>query len=216
MKNRAAVLGLFLLTTHCATDQAHQVREKRPVTVGFVGAAYRPIGNLSLVAAYDGSNVNHYVDNTRQKVRVTKVDDTYTLKINHREARLIGALHLYPSKTSAFFVGVSGEKTSKTLTWDEETTSSAGGAPLYTSVKMKGQDNLVGLVLGWDWIWNNGFSLFLDIGPRWVSSTHATYADDGSAKGVDTEKRDATEATLLKYEKSEMRFGSGVIAGYSF
>jgi len=124
-------------------------------------------------------------------------------------------MQYFPWSTSAFFVGIGGSLHRATYRFAEDTETSTNLAPSSTDVSYDVNSSYVGVPAGWAWIWESGFSLGLDFGPRFRVRREIAYRNDGTTGGVDSEKRDNTVATLDSLERPVNWGGTGII-GWSF
>ena len=69
--------------------------------------------------------------------------------------------------------------------------------------------------VGFAWIWESGFSLTLDVGPRARVSRTAEVTRDGHDEGVSAKERSSTLNTLDSLEPRITYGGAGII-GWSF
>lgn len=205
----------------CATDQAAKVRNDKPATVGIWGGAYRPNGNVGVVTDLAGA-VTHETDykhvDENGDIKQKRGDKPVSQNIRTRNSQKIDlAVHVYPSAKSAFFYGIGASKRKQTSDIDSPNMGSSLASPSYSNVQVSDDIVAVGPSIGWDWIWPNGVTLLMDLGPRWdVSKSRKISNPDGeSAAKLDVEARDK----LLKKIDND----SGVsliqpklILGYSF
>jgi hypothetical protein len=219
-------LGLSILTMlGCATDQAAKVREARPLTVGFIGASYRPSDKvgLNLSVGLPGAKESFKIDkdekvktsfeNCDSECKDTKNQERDIESTEHAKVDL--ALHYYIWDTSAFFLGGGVEYRKQRTEFGSATTRDTPSNPQYTNVSFDDELLSIGPSFGWDWIWENGFSISADFGPRWAVQKQRKFREDGSHAQVNEERRDAILRRLDQSKGLEIIRGRGVI-GYSF
>jgi hypothetical protein len=200
---------LLLLDTACAPTNAREIRELRPTSVGLLGVAYRPNGDhaVGLVGGAIGTSLPAApigADADDQEERDTKL----------RSSASIGAFyHYYPMADSAFFVGAGFTHSSQSYSFNERTNSYSDSNKDTTKVKFSSKATWIGVPLGWGWIWENGFTLILDLGPRVRVGYSKSYSDDGEDDDVDTDRRDDYVEDL---DGRKFTVGGGGLIGYSF
>lgn len=214
-------LGLGLLMSGCATDQAAKVRSDKPATVGIWGAAYRPTANVGVVGNLSGlvsAETNHqHVDETGE-IKSEKSDEPGAQNIKSRGSQKVDlGLHLYPSQKSAFFFGIAANKRKNQTEFETPNEGSSLASPSFSNVQVSDDIIAVGPSVGWDWIWTNGVSLLVDVGPRWDVSRKREVTDDSTQSNkVDVDQRDK----LLKKIDNSSGLGTllypQLILGYSF
>lgn len=204
------------LLSSCATDQAAKMRSSRPVTVGAWGAAYRPSAKAGVVSDLNGavsstnrsSTLNSEKDNTTS----TTADKSYETSTRSYDV----GLHFYPWDKSAFFYGLGASYMNRTMSYSSQTISSSLTDQLYTQVSLNDKIYGAGPSIGWDWICENGFSVFTDLGSRIAVSKKRSYLDDGATDGVNTQSRDDKQAKIDKEASGSLLLSARMIVGYSF
>jgi len=206
-----AGLAVTALPLACAPEHAAKVRADKSLTLGAFGAAYRPNGKFGFGATVGTGTETKTVDPTKSDgdvVVTKKVDaDLYNYRNVKTSATGINPfVHYYPWETSAFFVGAAASIYTAKYSFHEETSGSTSLLPSYTDVDYNQNATYVGVPLGWAWIWESGFSLTLDFGPRTRVAATGHYSKDGTDDGVDVAKRDLTTKAIDK-------LGTGILFG---
>ena len=222
----AAVLIVFvaMAATHCAPERAAAVRQDKALTLGLPGASFRPNGKISIGSTIGYANkAKTTIDNTENgmgAIVITPSKDDDAAAEDERELytsylNVSPFVHYYPWDSSAFFFGgaVSYNKTS--YRFAEERMESTSLAPSYTDVSYDSTSMYVGAPVGWAWIWESGFSLTLDFGPRFRVNRNQAMKEDGEADGVNRQTRDKTIETIDSLESPIALGGSGIV-GWSF
>lgn len=209
----------------CAPQRANAVRDDKPLTVGLVGVSYRPTGKIGLGTTYAGSGeTNEKMSESSSGaggiISFNSKPDENETSYKERDVKTSYSVispfaHYYPIDTSAFFVGVGASILSARSKFDEHTTGSTSLAPEYTEVEYKTNATYVSVPVGWAWIWESGFSLSLDFGPRFRVNASSSYGNDGSAGSVAADKRDASKE-YLDNRVPVMAIGGNSIIGWSF
>jgi hypothetical protein len=215
-----ALIASTSFTLSCATDQAAKQRSSKPATVGIWGGAYRPTGNVGVVADLAGAvspetDKGHFASDG--SVEMKKSDDPNTQSISTRQSGKIDVgVHIYPMQTSGFFYGLGASKRKKTTSFDTPNVGSSLTNPSYSNVAVTDDIYAVGPSIGWDWIWPNGISALLDLGPRWdVNKSRSVDEATFNASNIDAPQRDK----LLKKIDNNSGFSlitPRLIVGYSF
>ena len=115
-----------------------------------------------------------------------------------------------------FFYGIGGSRRKSDTNFDSPSVGSSLTNPSYSNVQVSDEIYAVGPSIGWDWIWSNGITALLDLGPRWDVSKSRNIKEDGDGvSNVDIAQRDK----LLK--KIDNNSGINLIeprliVGYSF
>lgn len=207
----------------CAPSRARAVRDDKSLTLGYVGVSYRPTGKISVGTSYRGSAEtttkmnNGSAGMSSFTVSSGRNEEAYANRDIKTSYSVISPfVHLYPSDTSAFYIGLGASMYSSRSEFGEETTAdSTTLAPAYTEVDYQTKANYIGAPVGWAWIWESGFSFSLDFGPRFRLNQSTSYGNDGSAAGVDAEKRNETKEYLDSRMPVVAMGGNGII-GWSF
>jgi hypothetical protein len=205
MRLRLIGFVLFeLLASACATDQAAKLRQERPYTVGYLGAAYRPQDNLAINLSAD-IRADASGSGSISEMRQGEEDRNISLT-GHK----IGISALYfPKSTSAFFVGAGILSGSGSVKFDGKKTNSDEK----TKVTYDRSASYIGIPLGWYWIWDNGFTLALDFGPN-LRISHSQKIRNSGGVDVDTSDRDKTIGKIE--DKNKITLGGRGLFGYSF
>jgi hypothetical protein len=189
----------------CAPSNARELRELRPTTVGFIGAAYRPTPDTGVGAALGiGFESSTYTVNKEDDERDPTQRENYQLGVFY---------HRYLMADSAFFLGIGADTNQTTYTFDERTNTYSSANKTYADVEYDVRTTRIGMPLGWAWIWEEGFTIILDIGPRLEIAKSGSYDDDGEDEDVDVDRRDDYVDRLTGRVIS---FGASGIIGYSF
>lgn len=200
----------------CCTDQAAKVRAARPATVGAWGVAYRPTSNAGVVADLNGA-MGRVTSETKLKSDPTSsTTSTEDRKFTTTSRRYDLGAHFYPSQKSAFYYGFGGEYLDRTTNFASFTTTSSLANPETTPVVFNDKVVSVGPSVGWDWIWENGVSVLMDMGSRITVSRNRTIVDDGTDGNVSTADRDATQSKIDKDINGLKLLSARLILGYSF
>lgn len=219
-----AVIFAALSTTHCAPERARAVREDKSLTLGLPGASFRPNGKISIGSTIGYSNkAKTTIDNSDKgmgAVVITPSNDGDPGAEDERDLYTSNLtvspfVHYYPWDSSAFFFGgaVSYSKTS--YKFAEERMDNTTLAPSYTDVSYDSTSMYVGAPVGWAWIWESGFSLTLDFGPRFRVNRNEAMKENGDSDNVNARSRDKTLETIDSLESPVAIGGSGII-GWSF
>lgn len=209
----------------CAPQRANAVRDDKSLTVGLVGVSYRPTGKIGIGTTYAGSGeTNEKMSesssgaggiisfNSKAEEKETAFDSR---DVKTSYSVISPFAHYYPIDTSAFYVGLGASMLSSRSKFNEETSGSTELAPEYTEVDFKTNATYVAVPLGWAWIWESGFSLSLDFGPRFRVNASSSYGNDGSSNSVAADKRDASKE-YLDNRVPVMAIGGNSIIGWSF
>ncbi len=203
----------------CATDQAAKVRNDRSSTVGIWGAAYRPTGSVGVVADLQGmvsknSSRSHIDESGEVQSGRAKLDNLQEVKSTDSRGVDIG-VHVYPSQKSAFFYGLGVERKKRTVMFESHNVGSSLVDPSFSNVEVSDQTISVGPSVGYDWIWPNGMSALLDIGPRWEVSKSRSVSQDVSEREIDATRRDLA---IKKIDESRglSLLSPRLIVGYSW
>jgi hypothetical protein len=212
-----SVSGLFA----CAPSNARQVRQDLALTVGYPGASYHPGGTFALGAT------GNYVPNQKTTVDNSKtgMDSVISAKKdeNPEDKREVVStsywispfVQYFPFDSSAFFVGAAATINRSYYKFEEETVDSTTLNPQYGEVNYETKSTYVGVPIGFAWIWESGFSLTLDVGPRARVARTSEVSADGSSSYVSSKERDKTIETIDSLEPRYSWGGSGLI-GWSF
>ena len=98
--------------------------------------------------------------------------------------------HYYPWETSAFFLGGAASWESSKVKFEERTREYTATSKECVEVGFRKKSLRIGAVVGWFWIWENGFSLLLDLGPRIRVQHYRSFTDNGESDNVDQSRRD--------------------------
>jgi hypothetical protein len=220
----ALVVVAALALTHCAPERARAVREDKSLTLGLPGASFRPTGKISIGTtlgyAHRAKTTINNTETGMGAIDITPDDDSADLDEDERELYTSNVtvspfVHVYPWDSSAFFFGGGISYSKSNYRFSEERMDSTALAPTYTDVAYDSTSTYVGVPVGWAWIWESGFSLTLDVGPRFRVSRTQEMRDDGEASGVNSQSRDRTVETIDSLENPVTLGGSGII-GWSF
>lgn len=218
------VAALACMSSACAPERAEAIREDKSLTLGLPGASYRPTGKLGVGVTGSYGHREKMTVNTKERGVTALAVNFDTNRPSTLEGdKEIDASHTtinpfvqyFPWSTSAFFVGVGGSFYHATYRFEEETEGSTNLAPSYTGVSYDINSTYIGVPAGWAWIWESGFSLGLDFGPRFRVNRDIAYRNDGASSGVNRGKRDETVATIDSLERPVNWGGTGII-GWSF
>ncbi len=194
------LIALASALSSCAPERAEALRAEKSLTLGVYGASYRPTPKVGIGATGNYANREKTTVNTQER-GIATITKQYSISPNTYESnREIEVTHwrfdpfvqYFPWSTSAFFLGVAGRFDRATYRFDEETQGSTSLAPAYTDVTYDVDSVYVGVPAGWAWIWESGFSLGMDFGPRFRVQTAVDYRNDGTSGGVNSDKRDNT------------------------
>lgn len=207
------ILALAALFQACAPSQAEAIREERPVSIGYPAAAYRPNGKVAVGVGLDptvGQEMK-VKDTSSGGLALTgnNSDDVQDVKV--RTEAVSPFVHYYPWATSAFFVGAGLEVARSRYNFEEDRTD--GGT---TNVSYETTGTYLGVPAGWAWIWDNGFSLFFDLGPRWRVREASRFNDSGEDENVNVSERDDMVDDLDELFANRVRFGGSSMIGFSF
>src|SRR5688500_11502271 len=174
-----SLVGLVL--THCAPNNAKEIRELKPTTLGLIGGEYRPDGTkaFGLTGSYSGPvemDADAYVDDEDDEDRELELKNSFGVSAFY---------HHYIWETSAFFVGAGLSHESVRYEFQERTTAYTEDDETYADVEYSDAATYVRVPLGWNWIWDNGITLLLDFGPGFRVAQTTSLDDDGEDQGVD-------------------------------
>ena len=200
--------GAALLCARCAPDNASEVRELKPESVGLLGFIHHPDGEKAYGITGDYSK-NSSVENSGL---YTIIDPERSAKItNQWQVSLF--YHHYPWKTSAFFAGIGFDYMAHDLQWQEQTNAYTAANPTRTQVQYGDRALYFRIPLGWAWIWNSGFTLMFDFGPGFRLYRGTRWINDGTAGNVDTGSRD----DFANHVGDQVfKFGGSGLIGWSF
>lgn len=212
-----ALLMFSVIFQNCAPMKARQNREMKPVTVGLpIGAMFRPTGDMAL-----GLNFASYSEREvkiNQDLAEVRKDPEIERQGSQAATIFRFHSHYYPWADSAFFVGLGVDYYDSTISVAAQETE--GGAFALTGAEAEQeyavQTTQVRLPVGWSWIWNNGLSLLLDLGP--VVSTNQDYESKKTeaASGEEAEQSQQTlESGILEFERGGV-ISPVFMVGYSF
>lgn len=199
------------LSTGCATNNAEQMRDKNPFTVGFAGLQVRPTANIGLgvsgeILETKGFSCTDSNERCLNKKEPMKYEGDKKLEGESKSRRFSAYINFFPSKTSAFFLGVGGVKklgtSIITLLENDE------------SVSYNTETFSIRPGLGWNWIWESGFSLFLDFGYPILINRTQKHTDDVSDEGKKAAKN--FETYLYSQNGSLESGGGSSMIGWSF
>lgn len=208
--------SVVIALSGCCTDQAAKVRADRHTTVGLVGVAYRPSANAGVVADLNGALGATKIESSLKPDKTASAAATEERKFNTASRRFDLGMHLYPFPKSAFFYGAGAEYLDRTTNFNSPTYSSSLASPETTAVSFNDKVISVGPSVGWDWIWENGFSFFADLGGRIPVSRKHTVLDDGTDGNVNISDRDETQSKINKQINGAMSISAHLMLGYSF
>jgi hypothetical protein len=201
------------LTTGCAPERAHAVREARNVTLGLPGVSYRPRGSYSLGATF-ATNPRSVDTVFNEQGGDSVIEENEIRSVESRYGSISPFLQVFPWETSAFMIGLGATVEQRRYRFNEEVVGSTALAPQFSEVEYGVQNIYVGVPVGWAWIWESGFSFTLDVGPRWrVSRTMSGYTERGT---VDEAKFTVTDTALADKVETAIQYGGSGILGYSF
>jgi hypothetical protein len=200
------LFGMLVLGTSCATDDAAKLRAEKPIEVGLLGGMYRPDDNKGFGLA---ANVEKSIPAPTSFFDTDKNEEKDPEIVQATEFNLF--YHHYPWETSAFFVGASAVQRESTFKFDEPRTAGGGDE----EIKFTNKSTYVGVPLGWSWIWDNGISLLLDLGPRYKVSEERTFSNDAEDEVSSTSRDDTVNDLEGKY-LPKLSIGAAGLIGYSF
>lgn len=217
---RIIVMIIVWATLGCATDQAAKQRADKPATVGIWGGAYRPSAIFGLVTDVSGAIMpetrRNHVDE-EGTIKDGKNDEKNAQNIKTRESQKIDlGVHIYPSQKSAFFFGIAANKRKQQTDFDSPNVGSSLANPSYSNIQVSDDVIAIGPAVGWDWIWPNGVSFLMDLGPRWdVTRSRNMNEPDSESSQVDTTQRDKL-LKKLDNRSGGMLIEPRAILGFSF
>jgi len=210
-----SVAAALIFTQACATTGADKMRAQRSVTATVfptVGAIYRPTAKVGL-----GATLSSYVREDEQlshSPENMKNFGSETFNVQESRSRGTNAfLHYYPWTTSAFFMGAGIKTESKNYALAVNNDGSALESDAATNLTYSAKVKKIRVPLGWNWIYESGFSMLLDIGPNVAVSETATSL-------VKNDQLDATKKEMLISDLSRDSRGALLepvfSLGYSF
>ena len=207
---RLLPLITLFTTISCATDNAEKVRQERPYTVGYLGGGYRPKGNMGInvYPSYTSARFGNSPSTESSSLFKEETDRDLNLK----DFNFSGSFIYFPWHTSAFNMGISVKKGTSTLSYNADgATSTAVSSRI--NVEYQRSYTTIGIPVGWYWIWENGFTLSLDFGPRWRVTNSLSWNYDGGT-AVNQSERDSFQSKMENVNAFTLG-GAGII-GYSF
>ena len=208
---------LLPLASSCAPEKAKSVRQARNLTLGLLGVSYRPTGDFSV-------GMNGAVGNKTKVELKKKRDDssesfvpdgdlTFDRDTKKSYQTINAFAHYFPWDSSAFFVGAGLEYDQSKYYFNEQIDGSTALNPLLTDIEYGNKAVYATMPFGWEWIWESGFALTLNLDLRHSVSDQTSYAKDGSQQKVAVDSRDAVVQELDRNHW----FGAGLgIIGYAF
>ena len=204
------------LLTNCAPERAMAIRQDKSLTLGLPGASFRPNGKVGIGSTFAWGTSDSTVTPKAQDGTTLVSTPANDRLVTTKETQISPFVQYFPWDTSAFFVGAGASYRMSKLSYDETRTGSTGLAPSYTGVAYNRNSTYASVPLGWAWIWNSGFSLTFDFGPRVRVSQSTSYTKNGAGDGVDADQRDRTVKAINQSESfANLGGGSGMI-GWSF
>jgi hypothetical protein len=216
------LVAVAQLLVNCAPERARAVREDKSLTLGLPGVTYRPHGKIGVGVTMAGiSEAKTKIDTQDSGIKssIVSSDDKSDHPDAIRDVKQSNVdvnpyVQFFPFDTSAFFIGLQGTYQRAWYEFEEERSDSTSLAPTYTDVKYRTKSNYLGVQAGWAWIWESGFSMGVQAGPRVRVSHQGEYANEGD--DVNTDKRDKTVETIDSLEQG-VRLSTGLgIIGWSF
>jgi hypothetical protein len=213
--NFISSVTLIVLTQACATTGAEKIRAQKSVTAAVfptIGAIYRPTAKIGIGATISASvRENDELTHSEENM---KDFGSETFNVKESKSRGTNAfLHYYPWSTSAFFLGAGVKSESKNYSLavsnDGTTLDSISPVNMTYSASVK----KIRVPLGWNWIYESGFSMLLDIGPNVAVTETATSL-------LKNDQVDATKKEMLISDLSRDSKGALIepmfTMGYSF
>lgn len=217
-----AIAVLLPINLACATDQAEKLRSERSVSIGsdlslsVLGGQYRAKSNPNLgfdvavsrsvhgIGYSEISNPGNLFSNAlNDALRNVKVTG-YTVD---------GGVSWFPFSNSAFRTGLhlSVEQAQTVFSALLKDSTSSAELPRVTYDR---QAVYVGIPVGWHWLWDNGITWGLDVGPRLRLTSKKTIENDG---GPTADAADRDKYIADAEDRRKVLFG-GLITylGYSF
>lgn len=193
MKKLQLVLGISgIILTSCATDKAGQLRQDRPITLGYLGGSYRLQHNIDVGATIDiGSKLDFVYDKDKENVYLgafsnlaigPEKDDSLTIR--NVEYKTKPSLNIFARyyiwDQSAFFVGGAYTYKQEVFKYNTLQTGETTYSNKVVKIEDSFNDHLLSIPVGWAWIWENGFSLGISTGPaiRIKGSTTTSASSD--------------------------------------
>ena len=201
----------------CAPNKARQIREMRPVTVGLpIGAMYRPTGDIALGAAYGRMIKDNYkVDTEQKRVNAEGKEEEleeFNAKINSSVFRPY--VHYYPWADSAFFLGIGLDVRRSIYKVEENAESELGALGGEKDLEYDVSTQRVRIPVGWSWIWGNGISLLMDLGPRVAVQQSGSDSEEAETTSANTRRADTLSD--LDSEEQGAIIEPVFLLGYSF
>jgi hypothetical protein len=203
----------------CATDQAAKVRTDKPVTAGVWGIGYRPNASIGAVANLQGvvsKNTTYTHSDEQNKIKLGRAKlSTQTQYKTVTSKHFDLGVHAYPWQKSAFFYGVGVQSKERKTQFDSPNNDYTLENRSLSQVDLQDRVIGVGPAVGWDWIWPNGMSVMLDLGPRWEVSKSRSVKDSSNGKSINTLLRDASIKKLDESQTINI-LDPKLILGYSW
>lgn len=211
---------LLQVVVNCAPERAEAIRTDRSLTLGLPGASVRLNGSIDVGATglyIPKTTSTMETDDTGFGLTASGNEDERTREreVSIQSKSMTGFMRYYPVQTSAFFIGLAFSRQIDRVGFDELTADSTGEDQTFTNVEYEYETTHLGLPIGWAWIWESGFSLGLDLGPKVRISDSRRYTNEGDT-AVNESERDETIEAIEKFD-SKISFGNATgILGYSF
>lgn len=194
---KLACIATLLTISGCAPTMAGSIRQEKVVTIGFLGAQYRPDKSISVNAAanaeYDSFGSANSDDLEKRSLA--------TKNAKRERLSLLLSMHVHPFDSSGFYLGLGAQRRMSKETYMEYAQNYASEDAPSIAVTHASDKRYVGVPIGWTWIWKSGFTLHLDFGPYF--NTGGGRDEFSHAEGVDTASRDKTLNQIDTYRSSD-------------
>jgi len=204
MRPAVRLVSLSLMSSiffRCATDNAAAVRQDRPFSIGILGAGYRPHADIGM--GLHGS----VSQDSPAPADSSKFDER---KMKERGQSIGFSFVTFPWKTSAFCFGLGVNTGKGKVSFDADV---VGSSTEKTRVEFNRSMTYVGVPVGWYWIWENGFTFFLNFGPNYRVAHKTSLTKDGGLT-VDAAQRDDFISSIE--DAKRVAWGYYGLMGYSF
>jgi hypothetical protein len=150
------------------------MRNKKPFSAGLPGASYRPSTELSL-----GARAHTTTDPEDILSQLSEEEEQILnqAKLSYRSFTYVVFAHIYPFQKSGFFVGLAAAHMERAYSYSVSSENEEG------SISIASDHQFGAGLVGFDWIWENGFTLGVDAGNYYRISGGSRH-ETPSSKGL--------------------------------
>lgn len=219
---RSLLIAAYMVTQYssCAPSNAKALREQKSLTLGVPGISKRLNGAMDI-----GVNINPLAA-VSWEFQKTKDEEALTYGKNftddatHRAVEVKFGIsphvfaRFYPWDASAFFFGVGFGQEEDSVQFKALESGKLSLDDGYADVKVTEKKSSINIPIGWQWIWDSGFTFGLSFGPKYIFNKQTVTSAN---KEYDQSDYD----WIVETSEDEERFSfsgslsTGVI-GYSF